>query len=71
MARQRSGTSPGPLLLVDFAHEHDAPESNLSDIRLAVSEAVSDAVVHAFRGRADGTVIASVTVGALSGSKCS
>ena len=36
----------------------------LSDIRLAVSEALSNAVVHAFRGRADGTVIASVTTDA-------
>jgi stage II sporulation protein AB (anti-sigma F factor) len=48
--------------VVDFAHEHGVPESCLRDIRLAVSEAVSNAVVHAFRGRADGTVIASVTM---------
>ena len=50
--------------VVDFAYEHGVPESCLSDIRLAVSEAVSNAVVHAFRGRVDGTVIASVTMGA-------
>ena len=49
--------------VVDFAYEHGVPEPCLSDIRLAVSEAVSNAVVHAFRGRADGTVIASVTTG--------
>ena len=48
----------------DFAYEHGVPEHRASDIRLAVSEAVSNAVVHAFRGGADGTVIASVTVSA-------
>ena len=52
------------LAVVDFAYEHGVPEWCLSDIRLAVSEAVSNAVVHAFRGRAGGTVTASVTVDA-------
>jgi anti-sigma regulatory factor (Ser/Thr protein kinase) len=46
----------------DFAYEHGVPEPLLSDIRLAVSEAVTNAVVHAYRGRAHGTVIASVTM---------
>ena len=50
--------------VVDFAYQHGVPEPCLSDIRLAVSEAVSNSVVHAFRGRADGTVIASVTLDA-------
>jgi anti-sigma regulatory factor (Ser/Thr protein kinase) len=50
--------------VVDFAYEHGVREPCLSDIRLAVSEAVSNAVVHAFRGRADGTVVASVTIAA-------
>jgi anti-sigma regulatory factor (Ser/Thr protein kinase) len=50
--------------VVDFAYEHGVPEACLEDIRLAVSEAVSNAVVHAFRGRADGTVIASVIIDA-------
>ena len=50
--------------VVDFAYENGVPEPCLDDIRLAVSEALSNAVVHAFRERADGTVIASVTVGA-------
>jgi serine/threonine-protein kinase RsbW/stage II sporulation protein AB (anti-sigma F factor) len=50
--------------VADFACEHGVPEPCLDDIRLAVSEAVSNAVVHAFRGGAEGTVIASVTVGA-------
>jgi anti-sigma regulatory factor (Ser/Thr protein kinase) len=50
--------------VVDFAHAHGVPEPCLNDIRLAVSEAVSNAVVHAFRGRADGIVVASVTIGA-------
>ena len=48
--------------VVDFAYEHGVPDPCLSDIRLAVSEAVSNAVMHAFRGRADGTAIASVTM---------
>jgi anti-sigma regulatory factor (Ser/Thr protein kinase) len=48
--------------VVEFAHAHGAREPCLSDIRLAVSEAVTNAVVHAFRGRTNGTVIASVTV---------
>ena len=61
-----SAESVGQLrqAVVDFAYEHGVPEPCLSDIRLAVSEAVSNAVMHAFRGRADGTVIASVTMGA-------
>lgn len=46
----------------DFACTHGVPEPQLSDIRLAVSEAVTNAVVHAYRGRADGTVIVSVTM---------
>ena len=46
----------------DFAYKHGVPEPLLSDIRLAVSEAVTNAVLHAFRGRTDGTVIASVTL---------
>jgi serine/threonine-protein kinase RsbW/stage II sporulation protein AB (anti-sigma F factor) len=48
--------------VVDFAYEHGVAEPCLSDISLAVSEAITNAVLHAFRGRADGTVIASVTV---------
>ena len=50
--------------VVDFAYENGVPEPCLDDIRLAVSEALSNAVVHACRERADGTVIASVNVGA-------
>jgi serine/threonine-protein kinase RsbW len=48
--------------VVDFAYEHGVPEPCLSHTRLAVSEAVTNAVMHAFRGRADGTVSASVTM---------
>src|SRR5215207_2912767 len=48
--------------VVDFAYEHGVPEPCLSDIRLAVSEAVTNAVIHAFRGREHGTVIASVSM---------
>ena len=48
--------------VVDFACAHGVLEPCLSDIRLAVSEAVSNAVMHAFRGRADGTVTVSVVM---------
>jgi anti-sigma regulatory factor (Ser/Thr protein kinase) len=47
--------------VVDFVCELDVPEPGLSDIRLAVSEAVANAVVHAFRERAAGTVTVSLT----------
>jgi len=46
--------------VVDFACEHGVPEPGLSNIRLAVSEAVANAVVHAFRDGAEGTVTVSV-----------
>jgi serine/threonine-protein kinase RsbW/stage II sporulation protein AB (anti-sigma F factor) len=46
--------------VVDVAYAHGVLDPCLSDIRLAVSEAVSNAVVHAFRGRADGTVTVSI-----------
>jgi anti-sigma regulatory factor (Ser/Thr protein kinase) len=48
---------------VDFARENGVPEQCVSDVRLAVSEAVTNAVVHAFRGREDaGTVIVTACV---------
>jgi serine/threonine-protein kinase RsbW len=47
----------------DFAHANGVPESLVCDVRLAVSEAVTNAVVHAFRGPGDdGTIIVAVTV---------
>ena len=46
-----------------FARERGMPESRVHDVRLAVSEAVTNAVVHAYRERAKpGTVAVSVTV---------
>ena len=48
--------------VADFAYEHGVTDPCLNAIRIAVSEAVTNAVVHAFRGRTDGTVIASVTM---------
>ena len=36
--------------VADFAYEHGVTEPRLSDIRLAVSEAVTNAVVHASAG---------------------
>jgi two-component sensor histidine kinase len=50
--------------VVEFAYDHGVPEPRLSEIRLAVSEAVTNAVVHGFRGRMDGTVNVSVNMGA-------
>ena len=36
--------------VVDFARPNGVPEQRLNDVALAVSEAASNAVVHAFRG---------------------
>ena len=48
---------------VDFACENGIPEPCLSDVRLAISEAVTNAVVHAFREPAEpGSVNVAVTV---------
>ena len=48
---------------MDFACENGVPEPCVSDVRLAVSEAVTNAVVHAFRGPEEsGTVIVTVYV---------
>ena len=48
--------------VVDFACEHGVAEPGLSGVRLAVSEAVTNAVVHAFRERPEGTVTVSVSL---------
>jgi serine/threonine-protein kinase RsbW/stage II sporulation protein AB (anti-sigma F factor) len=49
--------------VVDYARDAGVPEARVQDVRLAVSEAVTNAVVHAFRERAEpGTVVVSVTV---------
>lgn len=49
--------------VADFVEANGIAESHLGDVRLAVTEAVSNAVVHAFRDRAEpGTVSLSVTV---------
>jgi serine/threonine-protein kinase RsbW/stage II sporulation protein AB (anti-sigma F factor) len=44
----------------DFACDHGVPEPSLTDIRLAVTEATTNAIMHAFRGQAPGTVTVSV-----------
>lgn len=36
---------------VQFAHAHGVPDQLLADMQLAISEAVTNAVVHAFRGQ--------------------
>lgn len=49
--------------VVDFVRERQVPEPRVQDVRLAVSEAVTNAVVHAFRERAEpGTVVVAVVV---------
>jgi anti-sigma regulatory factor (Ser/Thr protein kinase) len=49
--------------VADFARENGVEEPRLSEVRLAVSEAVTNAVVHAFRAVAEeGTVIVAVTL---------
>ena len=49
--------------VMDFADTNGVAEPRLSDIRLAVSEAVSNAVVHAFRGvGGNGTIIVAVAM---------
>jgi anti-sigma regulatory factor (Ser/Thr protein kinase) len=48
---------------VQFAHENGVPVRLLDDLRLALSEAVTNAVVHAFRCREQpGTITVSVDV---------
>jgi serine/threonine-protein kinase RsbW/stage II sporulation protein AB (anti-sigma F factor) len=47
--------------VTDFAYERGIREPRLSDVRLAISEAVTNVVVHAFRGFSEsGTVTVTV-----------
>lgn len=49
--------------VADFAYENGLREPRLSDVRLAVSEAVTNVVLHAFRGSGEsGTVTVTVAV---------
>jgi serine/threonine-protein kinase RsbW len=49
--------------VTDFAYENGIREPRLSEVRLAVSEAVTNVVVHAFRGFSEsGTVTVAVAV---------
>jgi serine/threonine-protein kinase RsbW len=49
--------------VAEFAYENGVREPRLSDVRLAVSEAVTNVVVHAFRGFTEsGTVTVAVAV---------
>ena len=47
---------------VDFAATSDVLEPPIGALRLALSEAITNAVVHAFRDREPGTVTVTVTV---------
>jgi serine/threonine-protein kinase RsbW len=49
--------------VADFARDNGIPESCIADVLIAVSEAVTNAVVHAFSGLVDrGTVMVAATV---------
>ena len=49
--------------VVEFARANGVPEPRLSDVEVAVSEAVTNAVVHAFRGVGErGTLMVAVAV---------
>lgn len=49
--------------IVAFASEHDVPAVLVGDLRLAASEAITNAVLHAFRERATpGSVTASIKI---------
>ena len=48
---------------MDFARANGVPKERLSDVELAVSEAVTNSVVHAFRGIGErGTVVVEAAV---------
>jgi serine/threonine-protein kinase RsbW/stage II sporulation protein AB (anti-sigma F factor) len=48
---------------IDFVRAYGIREPQLSDVRLALSEAISNAVMHAFRdGREPGTVTVAVSI---------
>ena len=54
-------------MVVEFAAANGVREPRLSDVAVAVSEAMTNAVVHAFRGVGDeGTIVVAVAVGTLS-----
>ena len=49
--------------VVQFARANGVPDRLLDDLRLAISEAITNAVVHAFRGREQpGTITVTVDV---------
>jgi len=49
--------------VVAFARDHGVPDQRLGDVRLAISEAVTNVVLHAFRTRdRPGTVTVSILV---------
>jgi serine/threonine-protein kinase RsbW/stage II sporulation protein AB (anti-sigma F factor) len=48
--------------VADFAAANGVPEPRVGDVALAVSEAVTNAVVHAFRNRRPGAVRVAATV---------
>jgi anti-sigma regulatory factor (Ser/Thr protein kinase) len=47
---------------LQFSRVHGVPDERLEDLRLALSEAVSNAVIHAFQARDPGTITVTVDV---------
>jgi serine/threonine-protein kinase RsbW/stage II sporulation protein AB (anti-sigma F factor) len=47
---------------MSYAHEQRVAEPPIGDLKLALCEAISNAVVHAFRNQAPGTITVSVAV---------
>src|SRR5438105_3538961 len=48
--------------VVDFAARREVVDPPISDLKLALSEAITNAVVHAFRQNTPGTVTVTLTV---------
>lgn len=63
-AAQAANVGPMRAGLVEFAAEHGAGRSAQTDLALAVSEGLTNAVVHAFVAQAVGTMSVIAVVGA-------
>jgi serine/threonine-protein kinase RsbW len=50
---QANAVRAARLAAVAFARDHDVPDRRIDDIALAVSEAATNVVMHAYRDRAD------------------
>jgi anti-sigma regulatory factor (Ser/Thr protein kinase) len=48
--------------VAEYAHAHCVPDPPLADLKLAVSEAVTNSIVHAFRSTSTGTFTVAIDV---------